>query len=217
MLDSPQDGPSPSALAHLRASLGALEELCEKGTLPRVRDLLDQSGAAHGAALPAIVLALPFLTPVSLGVMTAPASAVICLCGLAVARNSAAAPLPTRLLDASIPAAAVRVMRAALDRVHRWILHVSRPRLQTLVRGRAGRLTCGLGMILGALLLAVPIPFLPLTNTFPALGIICIGLGWSERDGAITVAGFVALLASIVTFAVIGAGIWLAAGELPLG
>jgi hypothetical protein len=92
----------------------------------------------------------------------------------------------------------------------------SRPRHPRLVAGRRGRVICGLGLMGGAVLLAIPIPLLPLTNTIPTLGILCFGLGWAERDGLMTILGALALLASMLLFVGIAAAITIAGTEAVL-
>jgi hypothetical protein len=115
--------------------------------------------------------------------------------------------LPGRLLALPEPRALHRTMAVVLGRVQSAIQRFSRPRHAFLVVGRRGRSVCGTGLIAGAVLLAVPIPMLPLTNTLPALGILCFGLGWAERDGLVTVIGMASLLVSVVLFAALGAAV----------
>ncbi|HEV2735921.1 MAG TPA: exopolysaccharide biosynthesis protein, partial [Longimicrobiaceae bacterium] len=61
--------------------------------------------------------------------------------------------------------------------------------------------------LLGALLLAVPVPLLPLTNTVPALAILCFAMGWTHRDGLLTAWGGAALALSAAIFAALGTGV----------
>lgn len=77
-------------------------------------------------------------------------------------------------------------------------------RFLPLVEGRAGRLICALGIIGGAFLLAIPIPFLPLTNTLPSIGILCLAFGWLEKDGLLTILGLVALFLTLLIFSALG-------------
>lgn len=162
---------------------------------------------AEAAALAAALLALPFLSPVSLGPVTTPVSLLIALLGWQLLRRREGSPLPERLLDVPVPRTAHRMMTSVLRRTHRWVHLISRPRLGHLVQGERGRILCGAGIIAGALLLAVPIPLLPLTNTFPALGILLFALGRLERDGLLILLGFASLLLSVAIFAALGAAV----------
>lgn len=205
--------PSGRPLARRRSSTRVLRRALAEtgahyghGSAPTVRHLLVPLGA-EATALAAALLALPFLSPVSLGPITTPASLLIALLGWQVLRQRVGTPLPERLLDVSVPQAAHRAMSAVLRRAHWWMSRVSRPRLLHLVDGGRGRVLCGAGVLAGAILLAVPIPLLPLTNTFPALGILLFALGRLERDGLLTVLGSGALLLSAAIFAALGAAV----------
>ncbi|MEW5930381.1 MAG: exopolysaccharide biosynthesis protein [Gemmatimonadota bacterium] len=158
-----------------------------------------------GAALGAALLALPFLSPVSLGPVTTPASAAIALLGWRLARGGRAA-LPDRLLHVRLPEPVHRAMGRVLEAVLARAARFARARHARLVEGARGRRLCGGGIVLGALLLAVPVPLLPLTNTFPALAILCFALAWTHRDGLLAAWGGAALAVSAAVFAALGTG-----------
>lgn len=164
----------------------------------------------EATALAAALMSLPFLSPVSLGPITTPASVLIALLGWRLLRPGRSS-LPRRLLEVRVPRAAHRGMTAVLRRVHRLMIRISRPRIAGLVEGRAGRVVCAVGILVGAALLAVPIPLLPLTNTFPALGILLFALGWVERDGLLTLLAAASLVLSLAVFAALGAAVLLGA------
>jgi hypothetical protein len=200
----------------LRRALAATGGHYGRGSAPTLRHLLHPLGA-EASALTAALLALPFLSPVSLGPVTTPASVLLALLGWQMLREREGAPLPERLLRVSVPQAVHRGMTVAVRRVHRWLHRISRPRLPRLVEGRRGRLVCGGGMLAGAVLLAVPIPLLPLTNTFPALGILLFALGRLERDGLLAVLGAAALVLSAGIFGAYGAAVYLLGWEVVQG
>lgn len=197
-----------SSTRALRRALVEMDGHYGRGSEPRLRHLLRPLGA-QTSALAAAVLALPFLSPVSLGPITTAASVLIALLGVQLLRRREGAPLPERFLDVAVPRTAHRAMSSALRHTHRWMQRISRPRLPHLVEGGRGQVLCGAGIVSGALLLAVPIPLLPLTNTFPALGILLFALGRLERDGVLTVLGSAALLLSAAIFAALGATLYL--------
>lgn len=195
-----------SATRALRRALMNTRGHYRGGSAPTLGHLLAPLGA-EASALATALLALPFLSPVSLGPITTPASALIAIIGWQLFRAEGRTRLPERLLRVSVPLSAHRAMTTVLRRVHRWMHRISRPRLPQLVEGRRGRMICATGVMAGALLLAVPIPLLPLTNTFPALGILLFALGWLERDGVLTVLGSAALLLSTAIFAALGTAV----------
>ena len=215
-------GPAPtgrrraSSTRVLRRVLARTGEHYRTGSAPRLRDLLAPLGT-EAAALGAALLALPFLLPVSLGPITTPASVLIALLGVQLLRRREGAPLPARLLDVSVPQTVHRVMTKVLRRVRRWVHGISRPRLMHLVEGPRGRTVCGAGILVGALLLAVPIPLLPLTNTFPALAVLLFALGWLERDGMLTVLGSAAVVVSVAIFGGLGVAVAMLGWEVVHG
>lgn len=177
----------------------------QEGGAPTLRHLLAPLGA-EATTLACAMLALPFLSPVSLGPITTPVSVLIALLGWQLLRGTRS-PLPDRLMRVSVPQGVHRAMSAVLRRVHRWLHRISRPRLPQLVTGSRGRILCASGVIAGALLLAVPVPMLPLTNTFPALAILLFALGWLEQDGVLTLLGVASALFSAAIFAALGAAV----------
>jgi len=179
-----------------RLIIGALRSMKKKYNADEpvtIRDLLEPLGS-RSTALGAAMLALPFLSPISLGPLTMPASVVIALLGWYLLLDREGAPLPDRLLRTQVPRRIHSMMgvfaRKIFSKVRRW----TKPRARHLVDGRKGLVICGVGMIISAIILAVPVPMLPLTNTFPALAIILIILGWTERDGGLTIAGYVNMI-----------------------
>jgi hypothetical protein len=171
-----------------------------------IGDLMGALGARSGA-LGAALLALPFLSPLSLGPVTSPASAAIAVLGLHMLRLRDGMPLPARLLRAPLPRLVHRVMSRMLHRMSRWTERAPGARPSPWVRGPVGRRVCGAGVLAGAALLMVPLPFLPLTNTFPALAILFFVLGWSNRDVRLTRYGVAALGFSVALFAALGAAV----------
>lgn len=193
-----------SSTRELRRALAATRGQYRDGSAPTLGQLLSSLGS-EAAALSAALLALPFLSPVSLGPITTAVSVVIAILGWQLLRSSTSTPLGARFLQVQVPYAVHRAMTAVLRRVHRLMHRASRVRLTHLVDGRRGRRICAAGIIAGSVLLAVPIPLLPLTNTFPALGILLFALGWLERDGLLTVLGSVSLLLAVAIFSALGA------------
>ncbi|MCU0755677.1 MAG: exopolysaccharide biosynthesis protein, partial [Xanthomonadales bacterium] len=88
-----------------------------------------------------------------------------------------------------------------------WLGRFSKPRLGHWIDGPAGLRRVGALLLVGGLLLAIPAPMIPFSNTIPVLGILCTYTALLERDGALLVVaiGFMAL--SALYFALLG---WLA-------
>lgn len=192
----------------LRAVAG-MRRSYRAGRPVRLRDLLENLGP-QSAVLFSCLLALPFFWPFSVGPLTTPASALIMLLAWRTLRGRDRLALPERLMQCPVPRRTHRIMAWVLVRMLWLRRKITRPRLERFVGGARGRTICGAGMLLSALLLAVPVPMIPLSNTFPALGIFCFGLGWLDRDGGMTVLGTIAsLLGLVIIGGVLGAGIFL--------
>lgn len=201
-----RDPDASSTGALLRRALEAVERRYEAGETATVGDLLGPLGA-RTPALGAVLLALPFLSPVSLGPIATPVSLAIALLGWGMLRRGGRVSLPARILALPIPRPVHRHMGGALRRVARWTERGRNARPSRWVRGTAGMRLCGAGVVTGAVLLAVPVPLLPLTNTFPALAIICFALGWANRDVRLTRVGVGAIGVSVALFAALGTAV----------
>ena len=239
----------------LRHNLGLLSGRFERGERPSLGEVLGvfASLGIKANAFVAVVLALPFLSPLSLGPVTTPASVLILVLGWQLiqhseqARSLAQGPanwparivaLPGLVIAWLVARAPLKWVAGRLEASRAWVLSAPLPRrvfglmhyllewvlwlkngvlrLRRGVWGKGGtgqdshevdrgaRLACGVAIVVGALLLAVPVPLLPMTNTFPALGIILVALGWLERDAILTLLGYASYLLSVVIFAAIG-------------
>jgi hypothetical protein len=190
----------------LRRALTDLEGRYETAGSARLGDVLGALGPQAGP-LGAALLALPLISPMNLGPITLGASFAIGLLGLGLLRRGTPTPLPERILALPVPRAVFRLMRAMLGRLSAWIQRPAPARSSVWVRGEVGRRVCGAGVVAGAALLAVPVPVLPLTNTFPALAVVFFVLGWANRDVRLTAWGGAALLAGVAVFAALGIGV----------
>lgn len=163
-------------------------------------DLLSSLGP-HSAVLSSCLLALPFFWPFSVGPITTPASVLIMILAWRMLRGRDQVALPQRFLRAPLSPRTHRIMSWILVRMLHWRRKITRPRLPHFVHGQRGRVLCGAGMLISALLLAVPVPMIPLSNTFPAMGICLFALGWLDRDGGLTLLGMAASLIGLVIIA----------------
>lgn len=171
-----------------------------------IEDVLTHLGN-RSCALGSAILATPFILPVSLGPLTAPASLAVILLGGQLARGREKPWLPERVRRLAIPQAVLRLMLGTMERAYRNRRRLGRERLTGLVDGRVGQIVCGWALVVGAITLAVPAPAIPLQNAFPAAGIVLCALGWSRRDGVLTLWGYgsiaVGIVYTILVFALI--------------
>ena len=161
-----------------------------------LRELLGLVGE-QGLLVFCAILAMPFLLPVSLPFMSTALGTPMLLIGIAVVMNRVPW-LPERLLDHALPTETVQhVLERAAHAAGRFE-HLVRPRLLGLTASPAVNSVNGTVLVLAVLLLMAPLPFVPLANTLPGIGIILLCLGMAERDGRVIVAGYVVTLVSAV-------------------
>ncbi len=171
-------------------------------------ELLERLGG-HGLLTTCILLALPFVVPVSIPGVSIVFGLLVALIALGIITHRLPW-LPRRLLARPLPAA--RLARV-LERGARWFARLERlvrPRLLPLTAGSVMVTLNGIVLLAGGLLLMMPLGLVPLTNTLPALAILFAATGILQRDGYCVLAGYLALLTTLVYFAALAGGAWLA-------
>lgn len=175
-----------------------------RGHAVTLRELLLLVGE-QGLLVFCAILAVPFLLPVSLPLMSTALGLPMILIGSAVMLNRVAW-LPDRLLDHSMPTETVQLV---LLRAAGWaekFEHLVRPRLLGLSGAPLVNVANGAVLVLTVLLLMAPLPLVPLSNTVPAIAIMLLALGMAERDGVVILLGY---LMALVSAAYIGILLWL--------
>lgn len=165
-----------------------------------LQEVVDALGA-RASALLAVILALPFCSPISIPGLSVPFGLVI---AVLAARFALGLPpwLPARLLAVKLPP---KFFRAVLEGASKFIAVIERqlrPRWLWLTEG-AGLRRLHMGLVcMGALLLLLPIGGIPFTNTLPALVVVIGTLGMLERDGIAVALAYGCFLLTMVYFAV---------------
>ncbi len=145
---------------------------------------------ARGFALLILVFALPFSLPVSIPGLSIPFGLVITFMGCRLALGLKPW-LPQFIRRREIKANILERTLAFGIRLSQRMEKLARPRLHFLQRFPGMINLIGLGIASGGLLLSAPFPpFIPLTNTLPALGILCLTAGMIERDGVLVLTGY---------------------------
>lgn len=161
-----------------------------------VNDLLTRT-EGRGLYLVIVLLALPFLTPIPIG-LSLPFGLIITALSFRL-RAGESFLLPRRLGGREIPLRVCKLILGGGVRCLRWIEKWIKPRRSAWMGWRIVQSThAGLLMFL-ALLLAIPAP-IPLTNTFPALAIILIAVSMMEEDGVAIFSGYVMSLVTVGYF-----------------
>lgn len=187
----------------LKRGMVILRRSHRRGLPVNLSDFFSEFGT-QSFALAIGVLALPFMSPLSLGPLTTPASLLIIFLSWQFLRGHQRPALPARFMRAPYPEQAHRVLSWMMMRILHFKRWVTRPRMSHIVEGRRGRVISACGMLVGGVLLMVPIPMLPFTNTFPALAVALFAFGWFERDGLLTIAGAISNTIGFSILAAIG-------------
>lgn len=198
-----QAPPITSIIHRFLPAMRLLRHHERRGESPTLGDLTGSLGS-HAPAISAALLALPFAVPVSLGPLTTPVSLTILFLGWAMWRRSETLGLPQRLASARVPVVVARLFRKCVAVLARWRHRrlVGRHRLRLVPEANIHHVG-GMGIILGALLLAIPVPLLPLTNTFPALSVIFFARYHVERNEVMLLLGVISLVISVAIFALL--------------
>lgn len=108
-------------------------------------------------------------------------------------------------------------LRAALHRALVWLNRLERvcrpQRLPWLASGGLMNALNSSALILAAVLLMAPFGLIPFSNTLPAVAILCLALGFLQKDGICIVLGYVANIVTMIYFAILIGGSGLAVRE----
>lgn len=173
-----------------------------------LRQLLEVIGE-QGLLIFCMILTIPFLFPVSIPGVSTVFGVVMVLIGIGVALNRVPW-LPRSLMDRSI---AVAHLSPALERGGRLFTRLDRfirPRLLVLTHGTTVNRLNGFILTAAAVLLMAPLGAVPLTNTLPAIAVLCLAAGMLQRDGVMVVLGYTATAATVIYFGVLFGGALLA-------
>jgi hypothetical protein len=154
-------------------------------------------------ALITLVLCLPFLQPVPLGPVAGLCATVLCVLGWQMMRGRSQPWLPARLHRVELSARSWRRLLAVCRTLIRLLKRFTRVRLTGWTDGPVGARRAGALICTGAVLLFLPIPIAPFTNSLPALGILCAAAAVLERDGLLVLISILWQIASVVYFALI--------------
>lgn len=166
------------------------------GDTVTLRMLLEVIGE-QGLLIVAGLLAVPFLFPVPVPMISVILGTPILLIAVAVMLNRAPW-LPDRLLNQAFPAESVRHTLGHVERQARRFEHLVRPRLLGLTAGPRVNQAHGFMLVLATITLFAPLPLVPLQNTLPGAAILLLCLGMAERDGALVLLGYLLTLVSIL-------------------
>jgi hypothetical protein len=167
-----------------------LESLLEKLQSPTVslREVLQILGDQSQVLL-ILLLALPFMSPIPVPILSAPFGLIIAWLGYRQALQKSP-HLPDRLLRISVSVEVMKKVVQATTRILSFLERHSRPSLPFFCRSPAVQMFNWLLVAFAGLVLAIPI-FIPFINGLPAWWIILLSVGLILQDGRYILAGYV--------------------------
>ena len=200
---APHGGPMVDALLEVLAETAAQA----KERRVSMGEVLDRLGDA-GFSLICLLVALPFLQPFNLGPLAGLAGFTLIALGWQLARGQPAPWVPERLRNVALSG---RSWERLLG-LCRWIVTLcrrfTRQRHTEWTTGPRGHRACGGLLLTGGVLLALPFPGLPFSNSLPGLMIVSVCIAEMEEDGLFLLAALFFLVASLVYFAFILAALF---------
>ena len=181
----------------MSATLAELaESLPEEGL--NLRFLIQRIGE-EGLLVTCMFLTLPFLLPVSIPGVSTAFGLLIVLISVGIVANRVPW-LPKRLLDRPMSREqTIGLLKKGSDMLRR-LERLVRPRWLVFSAGALMHRLNGLGLIVSGVLLMMPFGLIPFSNTLPGLAILFLAAGLLQRDGYFILAGYAAIVATIVYF-----------------
>ena len=206
--------PAPVTTAHLHSPDTSLSVAFERaaaeirGQTITVRELLRLIGE-QGLLLFCAFLAVPFLLPVAIPGTSTVFGLLMIVVGVSVATDSL--PLmPKRLMDHPLSASHVLPALQKGAETFRRFEKLIRPRALAMTRGRVANFVNGMVIVVAALVLMVPLPFVPFTNTIPAFAVVLLSIGMVERDGIVILLGYLSTVAAAAYCGTVAWAAWTA-------
>jgi hypothetical protein len=162
-----------------------------------LKDFLELMGK-RGGLITCMVLAVPFLIPISIPGTGIIAGLVIFVISTSLIFDKRCL-IPNRLMDYKM---SKNNLIKVLDATFRLLTHLEKyikPRLLIMTRKAIMRKINSFLMIFSAILFMTPLP-IPLTDTLPALCVFFLAAGALECDGYLILAGYTAIIITTIYF-----------------
>ena len=180
------------------ADLDAIETLVKthRVKVEEIERVLD----GRGFASLALILSLPFVQPIPLPGLSMVFGVAFMALGLRIVLGRAGG-LPHWIRRREIDGITLQKMVHGARKIFAYVERFFKPRLALALRPPLESLV-GLGIMLSGFAMILPLPPVVLfSNSLPAWAIICLCLGYLERDGLVVVIGHVVALATWVYYA----------------
>lgn len=177
-------------------------------------EMMDRLGRSSFCFV-ALLLAVPFVQPFSLGPLTMIGGVTFMIVGWQMGTGRRKPVLPQAAAKLNIHGNGWVAVLRFCKRLLAFCRKFTRARLSRWVSGNKGEKIVGWLIFAGGALLAVPVANLPFNNTLPALMIVFACVGWLEKDGLMVIVSlawgiatllyFIAVAVALIFF---GAQVW---------
>jgi hypothetical protein len=154
----------------------------------------------RGRLILCMILATPFLIPISIPGSSIPFGIGIMFIGLSIIFNK---PLvPKSVLNYKIPKnTVINILKGSIG-VLKGLERIIKPRAQILTGKYSVNTINGILLVFSSFLLMLPLP-VPLTDSLPAYSIFLLSLGIMERDGYFIVISYALIIITTLYFGLI--------------
>lgn len=151
----------------------------------------------RGRFILCMVLATPFLIPVSIPGSSIPFGIAIMFIGISVIFNKIL--MPKKILKYKIPRnTAINILKGSIMVLKKFEM-VLKPRAQILTDRYSMNVINGILLVFSAFLLMLPLP-IPLTDTLPAYSIFLLSAGILESDGYFIMISYALIIVTALYF-----------------
>ena len=172
-----------------------------------VREFMALMGE-QGLLMLCALMTLPFLFPVSIPGVSTVFGAAILLIGVAIPLNRLPW-LPAFVADRQLDWHKLQpVLQRGVRVLNKLDRYLKPQRLAVLSQSAVMNRINGLALIFAAVLLMMPLGLVPFSNTLPAVAILFLAVGISQRDGAVVAAGYVMNAATVIYFGLLAWAAW---------
>lgn len=187
---------------------------CEKGfsyTICRISKKIPKNGMTlrnflnllgdRGKLITCMILAAPFLIPVSIPGTGIVIGTIILLTSLSIILNRHYL-VPEVLLTREMSYKSLIKILDACYRTLNFLEKYMKPRLLVMTNNRSSKMFNNLFLVLCSILFITPLP-IPLTDTLPAFGIFFLSAGILECDGYLILFGYFMVIITTIYFLII--------------
>jgi hypothetical protein len=172
-----------------------------------IGDILAQT-SERGFSLLTVLFTLPFLAPVMPPGLSTIAGAGCFLIGIQMAIGIRKLWLPRKISRFQFPAKFSASLLKSLGKITSLLTKIVRPRMSGIAENRYVWRLNGLCIAWLALLLSLPVSFIPFSNTIPAIAILVLAVATLEADGLFIGVGYVLTTINTLFFGAIGYLLW---------